>query len=308
MLNNFIVDAMKTHGDSIALIHREKVSYNKLGEFILQVKDMFNYKDHYYLPTTDEYFVEKFWSMLFNGAIPVIVKDGELNTCTELVYKEDEAFALKTSGTTGQARFIQREHNKMKLRTQASPYYMPFDNEVLLNLASLYHGLGISQGVILSAYTKSTMVILDKFTPTKVFNAILDNKVSIINMGSQRNIPLILKHKTFDRSIFSCVKYAYSSGEFIPYELKEEWEDKTGVPFIDTYGMSEAGIIASEVLGEPRRKGSIGKPISAPDYGFRIVDNEIQIKGEHVIQEGWYPTGDLGKFDDDGYVYLLGRK
>ena len=65
----------------------------------------------------------------------------------------------------------------------------------------------------------------------------------------------------------------------------------------------------------PQRLGSVGKPIDPEN--FRIVDGEIQVRGDYVLfdaraghhrDSGWYATGDLAKQDEQGYVYMSGRK
>jgi long-subunit acyl-CoA synthetase (AMP-forming) len=113
------------------------------------------------------------------------------------------------------------------------------------------------------------------------------------------------------------LKYLWTGSAPIDRALLEDY-DRAGVPVFEGYGMTETGMIAKNYPGR-RRISSVGQPF--PEKEVRISeDGEVLVRSEfHAADcylrgetgvfrpDGWIATGDLGRFDDDGYLYLVGR-
>ncbi len=131
-----------------------------------------------------------------------------------------------------------------------------------------------------------------------------------------------------DKVVFSKVrakfggelKYAFSGGAAISTEVAE-FIDSLGVTVYEGYGLTETSPIATANWPNNRKIGSVGKPI--PGVKVKISgDGEIVVYGPNVMQgyhnrkeendavlmpDGGFKTGDMGKIDDEGFVYITGR-
>jgi long-chain acyl-CoA synthetase len=152
--------------------------------------------------------------------------------------------------------------------------------------------------------------------------AALGSKVGWLNLPILGNI---VRKKAKAGIGFSNVTYAITGAAPINPDILTLFH-KLGIPLYEGYGMTETTAGATLNYGGNNRIGSVGKPLEGS--GLRIADpnekgdGEIQFNGRHVMagyyrnseataetmtEDGWLKSGDLGRIDSDGYVYITGR-
>jgi long-chain acyl-CoA synthetase len=102
----------------------------------------------------------------------------------------------------------------------------------------------------------------------------------------------------------SKLRLAHCGGAPLPLEAQRAFEEKFRVPVLEGYGMTEAGgVVALNHADAPRKAGSVGT--AAAGQELRIAEDGEVLVG---LEGRWIATGDVGRLDEDGYLFLLDRK
>lgn len=184
---------------------------------------------------------------------------------------------------------------------------------LLENIAGIYTALLAGATVICPPLAEVGLHGASGFDPEKCLNAIAQHQAESIILLPQMLQALVAVASPHDARIAS-LKFVAVGGAKTPIGLIEAARRK-GFPVYEGYGLSECSSVVSLNVPGADRVGSVGKPLS--NRSIRIAaDHEIEVGGmsaarylgQAPVHTAWMPTGDIGHIDDDGYLFIDGRK
>ncbi len=236
-----------------------------------------------------------------------------------------------TSGTTGTPKGAVLTHTNLLAGAEALRRAWGWrDVDRLVLALPLFHMHGLGVGLHGTLHAGASAVLQPSFDPEAVIDAVLEHRATLFF-----GVPTMYKRLVTHRRAaeLAGLRLAVSGSAPLPAELHRDLEAATGLRVLERYGMTETVMLVSNPLDGDRRPGSVGFPLpgvelqlvtpgESPGAAPEVPDGtsgEIWVRGPNVFAgywrrpgtgpaaDGWFCTGDVGRRDADGYLFLEGR-
>jgi malonyl-CoA/methylmalonyl-CoA synthetase len=242
---------------------------------------------------------------------------------------DDLAAILYTSGTTGRSKGAMLSHGNLSSNALVLRDYWQWQpDDVLLHALPLFHIHGLFVACNGALINGSKMIFLSRFDSAEVVRQLPQ---ATVFMGVPTYYTRLLDEPGFDRAACARMRLFISGSAPLLPATFTAFRERSGHTILERYGMSETAMLTSNPYDGMRLPGSVGKPL--PGVAIRTANAEghacavdeiggIEVRGPNVFKgywrmpektaeeftaDGYFRTGDVGRFDANGYLWIVGR-
>ncbi|MEH6455879.1 MAG: malonyl-CoA synthase [Cocleimonas sp.] len=242
----------------------------------------------------------------------------------------DLASIIYTSGTTGRSKGAMLSHENLSSNAKTLADYWKFEkNDKLIHSLPIFHVHGLFVAINITLLVGSSMIFHHKFEADVILK---DMSRATVLMGVPTFYVRLLELSDLNNKSTKNMRLFVSGSAPMLEDTHKQWEAKTDHAIIERYGMSETNMNTSNPYDGDRRAGTVGfplpnvevlvteistgKPLAIGEVGSIEVRGPNVFKGywqmpektsEELRDSGFFITGDLGSFDEHGYLSIVGR-
>ena len=259
-----------------------------------------------------------------------VVRDSSAAETGIAVLDHDTYSLMLTSGTTGLPKGCVRTHRNVEMGCMNGAMAKPLDTTSKeLVVVPIYYGSGRGS-IIGQVYVGGTVYLMSKFDPARFADVVAREQITLTGLAPTMASRLLNLPK-LDTSDFRSLQALRKAGSPFNPAMAADLMAKVTPNLYGGYASTESGgVTILRPADHVTKPGSSGLPCwgvdieIVDDSGTRLprgAEGEVRVSGPNVCQgyynnpeeeakvfhDGWYHTGDLGKFDDDGHLYIVGR-
>ncbi|MDR1686169.1 MAG: AMP-binding protein [Desulfovibrio sp.] len=245
---------------------------------------------------------------------------------------DDTALLMYTSGSTGAPKGVMLTHRNLLAEcANIQEAHRLERGDTALCILPLHHINGLVVTLLTPLYVGLRVVMPPRFSARRFWDWVRADRPAWFS-AVPAVYSILLGNALPPKEELSCLRFARSASSALPATVLREFEQRTGVPVIESYGLTEGGsqITANPLPPAVRKPGSVGLPFGnkvlvlredGTQAGIGEV-GETAVRGDNiaagyygnpeatraVFRDGLFFTGDLGCLDADGYLFLRGRK